>query len=74
MWKNINAIILKDDKNVDLYYSIAAKYDLLCLHKIGIYGKLEQHELQIIGKKKNYKKFISEVNNLDENEVEEGES
>lgn len=74
MWKNINAIILKDDKNVDLYCSIAAKYDLLCLHKIGIYGKLEQHELQIIGKKKNYKKFISEVNNLDENEVEEGES
>lgn len=74
MWKNINAIILKDDKNVDLYCSIAAKYDLLCLHKIGIYGKLEQHELQIIGKKKNYKKFIYEVNNLDENEVEEGES
>lgn len=74
MWKNINAIILKDDKNVDLYCSIAAKYDLLCLHKMGIYGKLEQHELQIIGKKKNYKKFISEVNNLNENEVEKGES
>ena len=42
MWKNTNVIILKDDKNVDLYCSIAAKYDLLCLHKIGIYGKLEQ--------------------------------
>ena len=74
MWKNTSVIILKDDKDVDLYCSIAAKYNLLCLHKIGIYGKLEQHELHIIGSNRNYKSFISEINNLDENEVEEEES
>ena len=70
MWKNTNVIILKDDKDVDLYCSIAAKYDLLCLHKIGVYGKFEQHELQIIGKRRNYKKFISEINSLKDDKEE----
>ena len=74
MLKNIYGMVLNSDENVDLYCSIAAKYDLLCLHKIGIYGKLEQHELHIIGSNRNYKSFISEINNLDENEVEEEES
>ena len=70
MLKNIYGMVLNSNENVDLYCSIAAKYDLLCLHKIGVYGKFEQHELQIIGKRRNYKRFISEINNLKDDKEE----
>ena len=66
MYKNINVIILKDDKMIDIICSIAVKYDLLCTHKIGIYGDFKQHELQIIGPQRHYRKFVKELNTLDD--------
>lgn len=65
MYKNINGIILNDNSKVDVICSIAAKYDLVCTYKIGVYGNFKQHELQIIGPKRRYKKFIKELETLD---------
>ena len=66
MYKNINSIILCSDKNVDQISSIAAKYDLVCLYKIGVYGNFKQHELEIIGPNRRYKKFIKDVKEMKE--------
>lgn len=68
MYKNVNVIFLKDDSLVDVICSIAAKYDLVCTYKIGVYGKFRQHELEIIGPERRYKKFIKEVNTSNQNE------
>ena len=64
MYKNIHGIILESDDKVDAICSIAVRYDLLCTYKIGVYGKIRQHELQIIGSNRRYKKFINEVKTL----------
>lgn len=66
MWKNVHGMILNSDEKVDLLISIAAKYDLLCTYKIGVYGKFKQHELELIGPSRRYRKFIKEVNTLAE--------
>lgn len=62
MWKNVHGMILSNDEKVDQLISIAAKYDLLCIYKIGVYGKFKQHELELIGPSRRYRKFIKEVN------------
>lgn len=64
MLKNINVIILENDEKVDIIMSVAAKYDLSCTYKIGMYGKHKQHEMQVIGPQRKYKKFIKELGNV----------
>ena len=66
MYKNINGLILNNDSLVDTICSIAAKYDLVCTYKIGVYGSFKHHELQIIGPQHRYRKFIKEVNTLND--------
>ena len=37
MYKNIYTMILESDNGVDVISSMAAKYDLVCTYKIGVY-------------------------------------
>lgn len=64
MLKNVNMMILENDNKVDKIISIAAKYDLVCTYKIGVYGQFRQHELLIVGPNHRYKKFINEIKTL----------
>lgn len=64
MLKNVNMILLGSDNNVDKIISIAAKHDLVCTYKIGVYGQFKQHELLVIGPNYRYKKFINEIKAL----------
>ena len=64
MLKNVNMILLGSDDKVDKIISIAAKYDLVCTYKIGVYGKFRQHELLVIGPNYRYKKFANEIKAL----------
>ena len=61
MYKNIYMMILESDNGVDVISSMAAKYDLVCTYKIGVYGQFRQHELQIVGPYRRYRKFINEL-------------
>lgn len=40
---------------------LAANYHLYGMYKIGVYGKEHQHELFIVGKPWNYRKFMKQV-------------
>lgn len=64
MLKNVNMMILENDNKVDKIISIAAKHDLVCTYKIGVYGQFRQHELLIVGPNHRYKKFINEIKTL----------
>lgn len=64
MLKNVNMMILENDNKVDKIISIAAKHDLVCTYKIGVYGQFRQHELLIVGPNYRYKKFINEIKTL----------
>lgn len=64
MLKNVNMILLGSDDKVDKIISIAAKYDLVCTYKIGVYGQFRQHELLVIGPNHRYKKFANEIKAL----------
>jgi len=67
MYKNINSIVLESDYDVDRISSVAAKYDLVCTYKIGVYGQYRQHELQIVGPHHRYRKFINELKTWESN-------
>lgn len=64
MLKNVNMILLGSDDKVDKIISIAAKYDLVCTYKIGVYGQFRQHEILVIGPNYRYKKFANEIKAL----------
>ena len=64
MLKNVNMILLGSDDKVDKIITIAAKYDLVCTYKIGVYGQFRQHELLVIGPNYRYKKFANEIKAL----------
>lgn len=54
-------MVLENDEHVDSYTRIAANHNLQCLYKIGVYGRERQHELYIVGKTSDYKKFLKEL-------------
>lgn len=68
MCKNYFVMVLENDSQVDLFMKLAANHRLHCLYKIGVYGKERQHELYLVGKKKDYKEFKNEVAALDNEE------
>ena len=61
MFKLIHQINVTGPEVVDMYAKAAANHQLQCLYKIGIYGKIQQHEIFIIGTPWNYWGFISEI-------------
>ena len=59
--KKYHLMVLENDEYVDSYTRIAANHNLQCLYKIGVYGKERQHELYIVGKSSDYRKFLKEL-------------
>ena len=68
MCKKYFVMILKNDKKVDSLIRIAANHRLFGYYKIGVYGNERQHELYLVGKKKDYKEFTKELATIDEDE------
>lgn len=53
-----------EEKDVDRVRHLASKMGLMTEHKIGIYGKIKQHEIMINTNHWMYSKFVNKVNNL----------
>jgi len=64
MFNKTKLFIPKYEKDIDRVVRLAAKFDVQVVHKIGVYGQERQHELYLIGKPWNLRKFIkTHINN-----------
>lgn len=54
----------ENEDRVDKITMLAANHRLTVLHKIGIYGKIKQHELYLSGRRWDYLRFRKELKNL----------
>ena len=68
MCRKYFVMVLENDRQVDLLMKVAANHRLHCLYKIGVYGRERQHELYLVGKKKDYKEFKKEIATLEDEE------
>ena len=65
MFKRWHLVVLESEDKVDSVVKMAAKHQLLCLHKIGVYGKERQHELYVVGKYIDWLNFKHELNSTE---------
>ena len=55
-------MILESEERVDEMMKLAYNYQLSCVYKIGVYGKVRQHEIFLRGTKRDIRRFIKDVN------------
>jgi hypothetical protein len=57
MFTKTQLLILKHEEDVDRVTRLAANFNVQTMYKIGVYGQERQHEIYLIGKPWNIRKF-----------------